>query len=118
MAYGLSLWPLSYGLAGGRGRTAPPASALRLRRRRVVTRLHALQLRVESAVRRRDVWERGQERDVVLVDAVSERDLVALQEPGDDAELDVRDVVTEAASVGEPGVVARDVAEPVLGGRR
>ena len=40
--------------------------------------------------------------------------LVALQEPGDDLELDVHDVVAEAAAVREAGGVAADDAEAVL----
>ena len=46
---------------------------------------------------------------------VAERDHVPLQEPGDHLELDVDHVVTEPAPVREPGVVAADDAEPVLG---
>ena len=61
--------------------------------RGVVARLVALELGVQSVVRGRDVRERGQERDVVLVDAVAEGHVVALQHAGDHAERLVGDVV-------------------------
>src|SRR4051812_41286220 len=78
-----------------------------------VGRLVALELRVEAVVRRGDVRERRAERDVVLVDAVPEGQLVALQVAADDAQGDVGDVVTETPAVREPlGVVGQD-AEPV-----
>ncbi len=65
------------------------------------------------------VRERGQERLVVLVHAVAERHLVVLQEAGHDLQLDVHDVVAEATAVREPGGVAADDPEAVLGvGRR
>src|SRR3954447_25693959 len=56
---------------------------LRLGRGGVVGRLGALQLRVEPAVRRRDVRERVPERHVVDVDAIAKRQLVALEEAAD-----------------------------------
>src|SRR5215218_3237690 len=58
----------------------------RIGRGRAVGRLAALELRVEAAVRCRDVGERGAERHVVDVDAVAQGQLVALQEAADDAE--------------------------------
>src|SRR3954447_8007310 len=66
---------------------------LRLGRGGIVGRLGALQLRVEPAVRRRDVRERVPERHVVDVDAIAKRQLVALEEAADDAQRDVGHVV-------------------------
>ena len=76
-------------------------------------------VRVRTRLRRRHVRERGSGTAVVLVDAVPERHLVALQGAGDDLELDVDDVVGEPAAVRVTRVVPAEHAEAVRrGGRR
>src|SRR3954451_13341760 len=121
----ICLCPLSpLHLAPPRARRAQEAVRLWLRRSRLVPRLRPLRVRVEPGRGRRHVREARQERLVVLVDAVTERELLPAlvfrqQEPADHAELDVGHIVTEPAPVREPGVVAGDHAEPAhpVGGR-
>src|SRR5205085_10067548 len=56
---------------------------------------------------------RREVRNVVRVDSVAERQLMADQLTGDDTLVDVDDVVTEPAPVRISGVVPGDDAEPV-----
>src|SRR4051794_13725759 len=91
---------------------------LRLARGGVVGRLGALELRVEPAVRCRHVRERVPERDVVGIHAVSEGQLVALEEATDHAERDVGDVIRQAPPVREALRVAGQHAESVRRGVR
>src|SRR4051794_29084929 len=84
-------------------------------RDRGVGRLDAPELRVEAAVRKGHVGERGPERLVVAIDAVAERELLAAllgleQRAADDAQLDVGHVVGEAAAVREAAGVTGEHA--------
>src|SRR3954451_2837171 len=92
-------------------------------RDRGVPRLRPLGQAAEAVVRQGDVGERGPERQVVLVDAVAERDLLAAllglqQRAGDHAQLDVGHVVAEATAVREAGGVTGQRAEAVRGRAR
>ena len=80
-----------------------------------------LTMPLEPVRGKRDVRERRPERLVVAVDPVAERDLLAAlvrgqQRTGDHPQLDVGDIVGEATAVREPGEVAGEHAEAVLGG--
>src|SRR5439155_17605078 len=75
-----------------------------------------------AGVRQRDVRERGAERHVVGVDAVTERGgraLGACKDTLDHPQVDVDDVVGETPAVRVTGLVAVDDTEPLgVGGRR